>query len=422
MKSFSNLICNAFIACFIVLMFTSCVKDKLTKTYTIYTPVYKTRQEVLASVKNGPAQTVNTPGKIYLYDRYIFLNEFNKGVHIIDNSDPTAPKTKAFINIPGNIDIAVKGNILYADMFADLLTIDISDPLNSRLVKSIPKVFPERQYGLTFSPDTSKIIVDWVSKDTTIDIATNQGQFPCFNCVFDYSAVSGLSNSSSNGGGGAGAGGSMARFAIVGEYLYTVGAMDLSSFSIANPFDPRFETKSAVGMDIETIFPFKQKLFIGSASGMFIYSIANAASPVRESSFQHARACDPVIADDNYAYVTLRTGTWCGGNTNTLDVVDISNITSPKLVKTYQLKNPHGLSKDQDLLFVCDGSDGLKMYNTKDVNKLELLQHIKGFNTYDAIAHNKILLVVSDAGINQYDYKSGDKLQLLSTIRINRKS
>ena len=89
------------------------------------------------------------------------------------------------------------------------------------------------------------------------------------------------------------------------------------------------------------------------------------------------QSCDPVIADEKYAYVTLRTGTTCNGVNNRLEILDIANINSPSLVKTYEMTNPHGLSKDGNLLFVCDGANGLKVYNASDVNNLKLITRMK---------------------------------------------
>jgi hypothetical protein len=400
-----------------MLLLSSCMKDKLSKTYTIYTPVYKAKAEVLASIKLSTPRDISAPGKIYVYGNYLFLNEVNKGIHLIDNSNPTLPKRIGFIDIPGNVDIAVKGNVLYADMYADLLTIDISDPQHTKLLSSIPKVFPENTFWTAFTADSNSIIIDWVRKDTTIDLEGEQAPGGCPNCMF-ASAFSSMDKSSSTNG----TGGSMARFTIVNDYLYTVGIANLNVLSIADPRQPVILGREMVGMNIETIFPFKNKLFIGSATGMFIYSIDNPAKPLRESAFQHVRACDPVIADDNYAYVTLRTGTGCGGTSNLLHILDVSAITDPRIVKTYPLVNPHGLAKDGDLLFVCDGTDGLKLYDARDVNNLKLLHHVKDIETYDVIAFNKTLLVVSKNGLSQFDYSDGKSMKLLSTLVINKKS
>jgi hypothetical protein len=417
MQHTSPFLRNAFFAIAAILLFSSCMKDKLTKTYSIYVPVYKTKQEVLASVKTTAVHTIESPGKIYVSDNFIFLNELNKGVHIIDNSNASSPRTIGFVNIPGNVDIAVKGNVLYADMYSDLLAVDISNPSAAKLLKSIPKVFPERNFGVGYTRDTNLVIVDWVRKDTTVTVGNEWGGGACPNCLYLADFQSMMNNSVASA---AGIGGSMARFTLVNDYLYTVGPSELTVFSVANAADPVVNGKQSVGMNIETIFPFKNKLFIGSATGMFIYTIDNPVKPLRESSFDHVRACDPVIADDNYAYVTLRTGTGCGGSSNLLHVLDVSTITSPRVVKTYQLKNPHGLTKDGNLLFICDGIDGLKLYDASDVNNLTLLQHIKDIETYDAIAWNKRLLVVGTNGISQFDYSDGKSMKLLSTLAINK--
>src|SRR5689334_1957959 len=107
--------------CLLFFLFQSCLKDRLTHSYTIYTPIYETKEQVKLNIKSNPAQEIRTPGNMFVYGHYIFLNEMNKGVHIIDDSDPSNPVDKAFIDIPGNLDIAVKGNILYADMYQDLV-------------------------------------------------------------------------------------------------------------------------------------------------------------------------------------------------------------------------------------------------------------------------------------------------------------
>ena len=99
-----------------------------------------------------------------MYGNYIFLNEVNKGVHIIDNTNPVNPVIKSFINIPGNVDIAVKGSTLYADLYTDLVVVDITDPLNATLKKVVTKVFPERVYAAGFVYDSTKVIVGWTER------------------------------------------------------------------------------------------------------------------------------------------------------------------------------------------------------------------------------------------------------------------
>src|SRR5689334_23116956 len=125
------------IVCFVL---QGCLKDELTKTYSIMTPVYKEKAEVYANIKSNAPQDIKSPGKIYVYGQYIFLNEIDRGVHIIDNSNPANPVRRAFINIPGNLDIAVKGNTLYADLYTDMVVVDISNPLQARFLRYVNNV------------------------------------------------------------------------------------------------------------------------------------------------------------------------------------------------------------------------------------------------------------------------------------------
>jgi hypothetical protein len=161
-------------------------------------------------------------------------------------------------------------------------------------------------------------------------------------------------------------------------------------------------------------------LFIGTNSGMYIYDASNATNPTMMSSFAHARSCDPVVADDDYAFVTLRSGTRCDGFTNQLDVINVSNLTSPNLLKTYKMTNPHGLSKDGNLLFICEGNDGLKVFDATDVSDIKLVKHIKGMETFDVIAWNKIALVVAKDGLYQFDYTNAKDIRLISTIKLQK--
>ena len=407
----------------IVFALQSCLKDNVTKTYSIFEPIYKSKSEVLSEIKSSTPVSISNPGKIYMYGNYIFLNEVNKGVHIIDNTNPSSPSIKSFINIPGNVDIAVKGSTLYADLFTDLVVIDISDPLNARLQKTVSKIFPERQYAPGFIADSTQVIVGWTEKviKEKVDGSMSAGRGWIRGDVFlsFSSAQSGIGNSGGTKSAVTGIAGSMSRFSIVNNYLYAVNRASLNVLNISTANDPVLQNTVGVGWNIETIYPFKTKLFLGSSTGMFIFDISNPTAPAREGSFAHSRACDPVVSDDDYAFVTLRAGTFCEGTNNELDVINVQNVRSPFLVKTYGMTNPHGLSKDGDLLFICDGADGLKVYNASNVKSLQLLDRITNLETYDVIAWNKKLLLVAKGGLYQYDYTNPSRLSLISKISVN---
>ena len=404
------------------LAFQGCVKDKCRSTfhYTYYVPVYRTTSEVRANIRSNAPRSIERPGKIYVRGNFIFLNEIDKGIHVIDNSNPANPVNKAFIDIPGNMDLAVKGNTLYADLYTDLAAVDISNPLNAAVTKVIDGVFPYRYYG-NFVADQSRVIVEWEKRDTVVTEDCNGGPlaFPNDKVFIMYAATSSSGGSSATASVSPyGVGGSMARFTIVGNRLYTVSNSELNVFNIDNAALPSFSRKNNIDWNIETIYPFKNNLFIGSSLGMFVFNISNPDNPAQIGQFSHVFSCDPVIADDDYAYVTLRSGTSCRGATNQMDVLRLNSSTNPTLIKSYPMTNPHGLSKDGNVLLVCDGAAGLKLYNAANPANLQPLSTVAGLETYDVIALNGVALVVAKDGLYQYSYTNPSNPQFLSKLSL----
>ena len=396
-----------------VLLFSSCFKDDCRRTYKVYTPVYKKLKDLRAEVQSRSTQPVTNTGKLYIKGDWIFLNEVKKGIHIIDNSDPTHPVKTSFINIPGNIDMHVKGNILYADLYSDLLAVDITDPAHINVTKYLTNAFPDKSSNpTTTNPDSISIITDWLSRDTTVDCTGSLGRDLCLNCsVFSATQFNSMSSGKASTTGMAG---SMARFAAVSNYMYAVTSRDLNVIDISTEANPLFIKKQTIGWDIETIFPYNNKLYIGSGSSMSVYSLQNPASPSQLSWSGHWCSGDPVVADDNYAYVTLHEANVCGSKVNQLEIYDLSTPGTPALIKTYLLTNPQGLSKDGNLLFICD--DGLKVYDASQAADIKLISHLPIAGSYDVIANNGIAYVVSKDGLYQYDYSNPQRIRLLSKL------
>lgn len=89
-----------------------------------YRPLYGSRSALTISV--GDPRTLRNPGKIYLYNNYLLINEQNEGIHVFDNSNPSEPKPLYFINMLGNTDMAIKDDILYADHNGDIKAIRLN--------------------------------------------------------------------------------------------------------------------------------------------------------------------------------------------------------------------------------------------------------------------------------------------------------
>ena len=357
-------------------------------------------------------------GKIYVYGDYIFVNEKYEGVHVVDNSDPKAPQKIAFIKIPGNVDVSVKGNYLYADSITDLIVLDISDINNIKTVNRLENVLRDNVI-FPFEVD----IYEWQDIDYENDIVIGWETVKerrlieevqvDFSREFDVMLSNAAQNSAPTGQGG-----SLARFKIVNDYLYAVDSHNINVFNIEDLENPKDLDDVYAGFDIETIFNRGDQLFLGSMRGMYIYDISSPATPSLISEFEHGTACDPVVVDGDYAYVTLRGGNMCGATESGLFIVDISDITNPELVKTYPMDGPYGLGVKDEKLFVCDGASGLKVYDKSNVQDLVQLNHFKDIDTFDVIPMEDNLLMIGEEVLYQYEYLE-NKIKLISTFKLN---
>jgi hypothetical protein len=406
------------------LLLPGCLKDHVTEKYQLYEPVYALKSTVLAGINGDPGTPLSQTGQIYVKGSYIYLNDPEKGIHIIDNSDPAHPVQTAFLNIPGNLNIGIRNNILYADMYADVLSIDISNVHQVKILGMLRSFFTTRVYV----PDTSYVIASWIVKDTSITVVppgfvlipnTNYITFPGALPGAMYALANSSAAAPSNGTAGTGTAGSEAVMTLVGDYLYAIPEEhSLGVVHIADSTNPTQVSYGMAGYDLETIFPIQDKLLLGSKEGVFVWSISNPAQPAQMSEFTHGTACDPVIANSSYAFVTLRSGTSCGGAANELDILNASDLSNASLLKTYPLTSPSGLCLDGSLLFICDGS-AVKVFDISNPDNLQLLSEVSVNNPNDVIAANHVMMVVAADGLYQFDYTDPNHVVALSQLTIN---
>ncbi len=441
----------------VALTFVQCEKVVQTTTYTANVPSYMTFESLRSAVHNDNARELEKPGKIFLYNQYIFINEFEQGVHIYNNSNPQNPAHEAFISIPGNVDIAVKDGVLYADSYIDIVSIDITDPANAKeigrsedvLSYTIPHSIIDFQYPVS-EIDQSKGVVSGFTIAEVSETCVNGdcggyyhdnmagmqqggdwGMMSETGSPVSFSGNATNARTTATPQGGSGIAGSMARFLLVDDHLFAISNTEEvrvfqvqgSAAVMVNTF---FPARDAGGWStIETLFEFNDRLFIGSNNGMYTYDVSNPASPRYLSMHEHFTACDPVVANDEYAFITLRGGNTCGGVTqDMLEIVDISDIMRPSTVEEVWMSNPHGLAIDNEdeLVFVCDGTAGLKVYNYSERGRVgqNKLAEVNDMQTYDVISFRNILHVIGTDGLRQYEYNSSGNLQTLSTIALGK--
>ena len=113
------------------------------------------------------AREIEKAAKIYNYQdgEILLVNERNKGIHVINNRVKETPVRVSFIEIPGNVDMAVKDGYLYVDSFTDLLVMDIRNINDVKTIYRKEKIFPYdamqavaslKEDGECYRYDTSK--------------------------------------------------------------------------------------------------------------------------------------------------------------------------------------------------------------------------------------------------------------------------
>lgn len=419
-----------FLFSILIMVSVSCM-DQYTEVFTANSPVYMSYEDLRAAVKTSGATDLVNPGKIYFKDGYIFINEEMKGIHIIDNRNPERPQNIRFIEIPGNIDIAVKNDILYADSYIDMVAIDISDIANPKEVKRINDVFPymtpppaDENLRIAQVDKELGVVTDWEIKKVRQEVEYHY--YPYYHLKAEYAMDAGFNGGVSPGSGSTstfGIGGSMARFGLYGDYLYTVDKSTVYMFDVKDASKPVSIGNQNVGWNIETMFIYDKHMFFGTQTGMQIFSLKVPTALNYVGSFWHVTSCDPVVISDGYAYITLRGGNACGSNVNRLDVVKLSaDYKTSTLEASYPMRGPYGLGIDKQTLFVCDGDDGLEVYSVEDKLNIDdhMIARFPAIKTYDVIPFGNYLFMIGDDGFYQYDYSNLQNIKFVSQISVKK--
>ncbi len=393
--------------------------------YSEYTPIEISKNKLHEIISFKDAFDVKEVGKIYLKDNYIFVGEKNEGFHVYDNSDPKNPQQKKYLQIGQTSDIAIREQHLYVNQYSDLVTLKID--LNNFSVEQTGRerdvfnhidnyrtnISPDNYY---FEPKEDRIIIGFTKKENfTRPEFPEVPQARRSSSCFEEHAVDVLSSDSSRGKSADGQGGSFATFALKDNYLYTVDNKNLTSFLIEGEHqkNPVFSATTNVGFGIETLFGFDDNLFIGSNDAMYIYGLEQPETPKLKSISSHFRACDPVIANDTHAFVTIRGGSRCGGSSNQLKIYGIADVENPELILDRELINPKGLTLYKQFLLVADSSVRIFDISKLDTKEISLVDKIDE-SINDLIIRDNHLFAIGDSGVYQYELSitSENKLEV----------
>lgn len=388
-----------------------------TKANAIYGDLNTIRQTPLIS----QASEIENPGKIFISNNTLLIGEENEGVHIFDNTDPENPQNKLFINIPGNKEFYVQDEFLYAESYYDMVKVDISSITQPALVSRV-----ENAFSSTLFNNQGEALIGFNFEEVTESLGQNDYYYDKIMpnevnyFTFDERLIPESAVPASFAGNGNDGIGSVNRIAYSNEHVYVISRTFLTAFSDVGNLE--LLSSEQIGWQMETIYPYDDKLFIGTQGSMEIIDISTPGLPQPIGTFRHANGCDPVYPIDNVAYVTVRAGdeteTACPGTENTLFALDIQQIDSPVAVQQITMESPFGMTMIGDKLYVGEGSNGLKIFDASNRLNLQLESWDSTIQAYDVIAHPirpDILLITGPDGLNQYSIQA-DTHHLLSNL------
>jgi len=422
---FQKILFSIFLVCIFSLFLTSCTKDKgsIEVHFQEATAIYGDMDVIRNVALIAPTTEIENPGKLFIGDDFILIGEEGKGVHVVNNSDRQNPLAEMFINIPGNREFFVDGHILYAESFYDVVKIDIENPLSpvllDRAENAIQDIFTDDKGNalIGFSYEEKSVLLNQ-DDDFYNEIIGDQLVYYDFakNIIPNSAVPSSFAGNSSDQIG------TVNRMTKAKGHVYVIS----NSNMIVIPDDHNFSSNARrilnLQEDMETIFPHKDHLFIGSRTSMTIYNTDYELRPQQITEFDHARSCDPVLPYQDVAYVTLRTGDFsdCPGDVNGLLVVDVENLSKAYLLTEIQMSSPYGMTVIGKDLYVGEGKNGLKIFDISNYKKPKLkAEH--DIEAYDIISDpfdNKIVFIAGPHGLSQFTILGDNEvLDLQSTLR-----
>lgn len=224
--------------------------------------------------------------------------------------------------------------------------------------------------------------------------------------------------------------GSYANLIAVGDFLYVIGETDLITYEQNEDKSLNEIDRQVLGLDLESLYYRSGVLFVGSSQRMYILSLTTDFIPVLQSRTQYSDLsgaldhCDPIVADQEVAYVSLSSSLQtnddgCGvSEVNIVRAYDITDLNAPTEISEVTMESPKGLALDGDLLFVCESQNGLKVLDVSDPRNPTELYHFPDFETRDAVATGTSVLIVGPNNLYEYDYSDSQDIHQIWSVEL----
>lgn len=310
----------------------------------------------------------------------LFVSRGYRGLYVYNVGNPASPRKLAHIPLEFSGGTAVKGNVLFASDYNQLLVMYMTD-------------------------NTYKVIAR-IGGTSYGGYNDNSG----FSCACSSGDEFSPMAPSPDGGS------SYASFAIVDDHLYRVDSSELVVYDISSPTQPKQVSRVSVGWKVQTIHPAQDLLFLGGALGMYIYDREDPAHPKQIARVEHMRACDPVVVSGSTAYVTVRGNGACGTADDELLCVSVEQPDAPVIIGEKPLATPWGLAVQDSRLYVSNGENGYMLLDVSNAVEPVLEKSWTERPTRDFIWSGNTLFVLQELNVLIFDVTDPTDPQLLSQV------
>lgn len=343
------------------------------------------------------------------------LGSYPYRLAVIDIRVPTQPKlleTKESIEGSAELlDIVIDGSFAFiADGFVGLRILDLSNPLEPKLVKQVPL----EGSALSVYRSGKKVYVGLEQKYFSLADVTNPKKpklastIP-FAASYGYTSIV-LSNKKAyfNGGGAhiydiqnlskpiklnENSASEIDSIQIQGNYLYsTIGEIGLLVYDIANPSNPVKISQTPFAAGIPRNVSVHRDWAAGISNAPYsisVFNISDPKKPVPGASYLYQNYPQAVTVRDGYAYVARAS--------EGVDMIKINADGSLKLVKNIPIKGnaQQVIVVGKRAFIVRDGAD---IYDISNPSKPKFLTHVNNKSEAYHLAVSNGWIYIADGG------------------------
>jgi len=129
-------------------------------------PITKPRTQIQSEIAVVDTKYGAPYSRIYSYQNYLIATVQNKGIEVIDNSDPYHPEQVMFVNLPGAKDSIIQNGVFVTNQFSDLVFFSIEEQKEISRIENLYDYkdyfeLPEDTVWKTVTIAEDEVVVDY---------------------------------------------------------------------------------------------------------------------------------------------------------------------------------------------------------------------------------------------------------------------